>query len=151
MLVAFEIITCWHWLALGLLLLMVEMAGAGGYLLWVGLSAGLTGCVLWLFPQLTWQMQLVLFSVASVAMALGWWQYQQRRPGIVSEPLLNKRSAQYIGRVFTLSDDIENGRGKIRVDDSFWEVTAGRDMPAGTKVKIIAVEHDQVFCVEKIT
>lgn len=149
MLAAFETITCWHWFALGLLLLMVEMAGAGGYLLWVGLSASLTGILLWLQPQVVWQIQLVVFSVAAVVMALGWWQYQKYRPGAVSEPLLNKRSAQYIGRIFTLSDAIENGRGKIRVDDSFWEVSAIGDLPAGTKVKVTAIEHDQIFLVEK--
>ncbi|HQQ63643.1 MAG TPA: NfeD family protein [Pseudomonadales bacterium] len=149
MFAAFGTITYWHWFALGLLLLMVEMAGAGGYLLWVGLSAGLTGMVLWLVPQLLWQFQLVIFSVASVVMAIGWWQYQKHRPGNIMEPLLNKRSAQYVGRVFTLSDAIENGRGKIRVDDSFWEVSASHDLAAGTKVKVIAVEHDQIFLVEK--
>lgn len=38
----------WLWFALGLLLLIVEMAGAGGYLLWVGMAAGMTGGVV--FP-----------------------------------------------------------------------------------------------------
>ncbi len=146
----FESLSCWHWLALALLLLMVEMAGAGGYLLWAGMSAGVTALLLWLVPGLSWQMQLVVFSVGAVIMALGWWQYQQRRPRVVPEPLLNQRSAQYVGRIFTLSDAIENGRGKIRVDDSFWEVSAAQDMPVGTRVRITAVEHDQIFCVEAV-
>lgn len=143
-------ITYWHWLALCLLLLIVEMAGAGGYLLWAGMAAGLTAALLWIEPSIGWQAQLLLFSAGSVAMAIGWWHYNRRHPRIVSEPLLNQRSAQYIGRVFTLSDAIVNARGKIRVDDSFWEVSADQDMPAGTRVKVIALEHDQIFRVEKI-
>lgn len=139
----------WHWFALGLLLLIVEMSGAGGYLLWIGIAAGITGGVLFAVPDLGWQLQLLVFSIASVACALGWWQYQVRHPREVDEPLLNQRSAQYIGRIFTLSDAVENGRGKIRVDDSFWEVSAAEDMPAGTRVKVLAVEHDQIFRVEK--
>src|SRR6478752_6432300 len=123
----------WHWFALGLLLLIVEMAGAGGYLLWVGIAAGITGGVLFVVPDLGWQLQLLIFSVASVACALAWWQYQLKHPRAVDEPLLNQRCAQYIGRVFTLSDAIENGRGKIRVDDSFWEVSAAEDMSAGIR------------------
>ncbi|HSC67483.1 MAG TPA: NfeD family protein [Cellvibrio sp.] len=139
----------WHWFALGLLLLIVEMAGAGGYLLWVGIAAGITGGVLFVVPELGWQWQLLVFSVASVACALSWWQYQLKHPHVIDEPLLNQRGAQYIGRVFTLSDAIENGRGKIRVDDSFWEASASEDLPAGIRVKVLAIEHDQVFRVEK--
>ena len=139
----------WHWIALSLLLLIVEMSGAGGYLLWVGIAAGVTAVFLFVIPDMGWQFQLLIFSVASVGCTLGWWQYQLRHPRPVDEPLLNKRGAQYIGRIFTLSDAIENGRGKIRVDDSFWEVSAAEDMPAGVRVKVLALEHDQIFRVEK--
>lgn len=142
-------ITYWYWFALCLILLIVEMAGTGGYLLWVAIAAGFTGGLLWLVPALSWQWQLVFFSVTSVICALAWWKYQRLHPAVVDEPLLNKRSAQYIGRVFTLSDPVENGRGKIRVDDSFWEVSASEDLPAGTRVKVVSLEHDQIFNVEK--
>jgi len=139
----------WHWVALGLLLLIIEMAGAGGYLLWAGIAAGLTAAVLFVMPDLSWQMQILIFSAASIACAVGWWKYQQKYPSIVDEPLLNKRSAQYIGRIFVLSDEIKNGRGKIRIDDSFWEVSAVEDMPAGANVKVLALENDQIFRVER--
>lgn len=139
----------WHWVALSFLLLIVEMSGAGGYLLWVGIAAGITGGLLFIVPELVWQLQMLIFSVSSVACTLGWWQYQLKNPRPVDEPLLNKRGAQYIGRIFTLSDAIENGRGKIRVDDSFWEVSAAEDMPAGVRVKVLALEHDQIFRVVK--
>jgi membrane protein implicated in regulation of membrane protease activity len=144
-----SVLSCWHWFALGLVLLIVEMSGAGGYLLWVGIAAGVTGGLLFLAPDIGWQLQILIFSISSVGCTLGWWQYQLRNPRACEEPLLNKRSAQYIGRVFTLSDAIENGRGKIRVDDSFWEVSALEDMPAGVRVKVISLEHDQIFRVEK--
>ena len=139
----------WHWVALGLLLLIVEMSGAGGYLLWVGIAAGITGGVLFVAPELNWQLQVLVFSISSVICTLAWWQYQQKCPRVVDEPLLNKRGAQYVGRIFTLSDAIENGRGKIRVDDSFWEVSAADDMPAGVSVKVLALEHDHIFHVER--
>jgi membrane protein implicated in regulation of membrane protease activity len=146
--VAYEI-TFWHWTALCLLLLIVEMSGAGGYLLWIGIAAGITGGLLFVAPELSWQIQVIVFSVASVTCTLAWWKYQMKYPRLVDEPLLNKRGAQYIGRVFTLSDAIENGRGKIRVDDSFWEVSAAEDMPVGMRVKILTLEHDQIFRVER--
>ncbi|OJI55067.1 hypothetical protein VV1062A_02631 [Vibrio vulnificus] len=36
----------WHWLALGLALLAVELLGTAGYFLWLGLSALLVGLLL---------------------------------------------------------------------------------------------------------
>ena len=144
-----DLLNYWHWFALGLLLLIAEMAGAGGYLLWVGIAAGITGVLLCIFPEMAWQWQLLVFSVSSVLCALAWWQYQKKYRGVIDEPLLNRLSAQYVGRVFTLSDPVENGRGKIRVDDSFWEVAAEDDMPAGTRVRVVELEHDQIFRVER--
>jgi membrane protein implicated in regulation of membrane protease activity len=52
---------------------------------------------------------------------------------------LNRRAEQYVGRVFTLSEPIVNGTGKIRVDDSSWKVS-GADCDANTKVKVISVD-----------
>jgi inner membrane protein len=38
-----------------------------------------------------------------------------------------------------LSEPIQNGRGKARIDDSVWRVE-GADLPAGTQVKVMAVD-----------
>jgi hypothetical protein len=141
--------TLWHWLSLCLILLIVEMAGAGGYLLWAGTAAGLTAIVLWFAPDTSWQWQIVIFSTASIASAICWWQHQKNHAKTVDQPLLNQRSAQYIGRFFTLTDAIENGRGRIRVDDSFWDVVCDENLPANTHIKVTAIEHDQIFRVEK--
>ncbi|MBK8288072.1 MAG: hypothetical protein IPK95_05045 [Cellvibrionales bacterium] len=37
----------------------------------------------------------------------------------------------------------------LLVDDSFWEVSAAEDMPVGMRVKILTLEHDQIFRVER--
>lgn len=140
----------WLWFALGLVLLIVEMVGAGGYLLWLGMAAGLTGCLVFFLPDLAWQAQLLVFSGASVACALGWWQYQLRYPKTVDEPLLNKRAAQYVGRTLVLTDAIENGRGRAKVDDGVWSVSAAEDMPAGTPVRVLSLQADHLLFVEKM-
>lgn len=146
-----EILDHWLWFALALLLLIIEMAGAGGYLLWVGMAAGVTGGVVFCLPTLAWQVQLLIFSVASVMCALGWWQYQLRYPKIAAEPLLNKRAAQYVGRILILAEAIENGRGRAKVDDGFWSVSASEDMPAGTRVKVVSLQDDHLLFVEKLS
>ncbi len=138
----------WHWLALCLLLLSAELAGTGGYLLWAGFAAGLTTIMVWVFPSLNWPWQLLMFSATAIISAFGWWKHQHRHPQQPNEPMLNQRSAQYVGHLFTLSDAIQNGRGRIQVDDGYWSVSAAEDMPVGHQVRVIAVEPDQTLRVE---
>lgn len=61
-------------------------------------------------------------------------------------PALNRRGEQYIGRVFTLTEPIVNGVGKVKVDDTTWKVN-GDDMEAGAKVRVVAIDGT-VFKVE---
>jgi len=53
--------------------------------------------------------------------------------------LLNRRAEQLIGRVVVLDQAIANGVGRARIDDAFW-VVAGPDLPAGSRVRVVAVD-----------
>lgn len=52
----------WHWIALGLVLLLLELLGTAGYLLWLGISAVLVGVLLIMLP-VSWPLQWVSFAV----------------------------------------------------------------------------------------
>lgn len=54
-------------------------------------------------------------------------------------PTLNRRGQQYVGRVFTLSEAIVNGVGKIKVDDTLWKVK-GKDTEVGKRVRVTEVD-----------
>jgi membrane protein implicated in regulation of membrane protease activity len=129
----------WHWWSLGALLLIVELLAPGMFFLWMGESAFVVGVVLWLFPGMDEEYQVMLFSVLSVVSIVLARRFLKRRPIESDRPFLNQRTAQYIGRVFTLEEAIVNGRGKIRVDDSTWRVE-GEDCPAGARVRVIDAE-----------
>ncbi len=127
------------WLSLGGLLLAAEMLGAGGYLLWSGVAAVITGLLVWMVP-LPWEFQGISFAVLTVLAAWLWWRWlarrQQQRPG----ETLNQRGNQLLGQVLVLDAPLVNGRGNARVGDSSWPVSAPEDFPAGTKVEVIAIE-----------
>jgi membrane protein implicated in regulation of membrane protease activity len=53
-------------------------------------------------------------------------------------PHLNRRQMGYVGRTFTLKEPIVDGRGKLTIEDTVWEVE-GPDIPAGTRIKVTAV------------
>ena len=68
----------WDWLALATLLLILEVFGAGGYLLWIGLVAVAVGALTYLFPELPWVWQFLLFGALAIFSAMLWWRHQQR-------------------------------------------------------------------------
>ncbi len=125
----------WHWLVLGLALAIVEVFAPGAFFLWLGISAGIVGVVLWLIPGFDWEYQLLLFAVLSVASVVIARRYLTSHPLESDEPNLNLRGHQYVGRTFTLEEPVINGRGKIQVDDSTWKISCD-DCDAGTKVVI---------------
>jgi hypothetical protein len=129
----------WHWWALGLALVVVEMVAPGVFFLWLGVAAGVVGFIVLALPELSWQTQVFLFAVLSlVSVAVGRWVVT-RYPIRTDEPRLNRRGEQYVGRVFTLEQAIVNRQGKIRVDDSTWKIE-GTDCPVGTNVRVVGVD-----------
>lgn len=129
----------WHWWSLAAVLLIVELLAPGMYFLWMAEAAFVTGAVLWLFPVLAWELQVLLFSLLSLVSIVVFKKYLNRHPIVSDLPLLNRRAAQYVGRTFTLEQPIVDGVGKLRVDDSIWRVR-GKDCRAGSKVRVIGVE-----------
>lgn len=134
----FDEITFWHWLIVGVILIGFEIFVPGVVFMWVGIAAVLTGIVAWLSPELAMEWLLIIFAALSVISVVLGRMYLKRNPVKTDHPTLNRRGEQYVGRVFTLSEPIVGGFGKIKVDDSTWKVS-GDDMPEGVKVEVTAV------------
>jgi inner membrane protein len=135
----FGAVTYWHWWAFGGALAIVEAFVSGFVFLWLGIAAGLVGTLLWLWPGIGLDYQVLLFAILSVASVLGWRRWRAAHPGPSEQPNLNRRGAQYVGRQFALVEPISNGRGRIRLGDSSWTVT-GPDLPAGRTVEVIGAD-----------
>ncbi|MBU2710673.1 NfeD family protein [Zooshikella harenae] len=136
-------ISFWVWFGVGLFCLIIEVFGTGGYFLWIGISAGTVGLLKWLFPNLSWEFQLIIFSLIALISAYSWWRYLKHKPSLPNQSNLNQRSQQLLGRCYVVSEAIVGGHGKIKVGDSFWMVT-GPDLPAGVQVKVVAVNGMQL-------
>jgi membrane protein implicated in regulation of membrane protease activity len=130
----------WHWYILGVALVTIEMLVPTFFALWIGISALLTGTILYFVPSLAWEYQVLIFAILSVVSVVTWHQYYVKNPIATDEPLLNRRGEQYIGRIITIKAPIEDGQGKISIDDSTWKIR-GLDCPIGTKVKLVALDN----------
>ncbi len=137
----------WFWLILGVALIALEIAVPGIYLVWLGGAALIVGMIAYAAPDMSWQWQLALFAVLSVAAVVVAWRFLRRHPLDTEEPNLNLRGQSYVGQVFALDGPMVNGRGRARVDDGLWTVS-GPDLPAGARVRVVAAEGT-VLKVEK--
>lgn len=126
----------WDWLAFGTVLLILEVFGAGGYLLWIGLAAAAVGLLTYLLPDLPWAWQFFAFALLSLLTAVFWWRRQRSAAKPSDVPGLNRRGSEFIGRTFVLHEAIVGGRGKIKAGDTLWLVS-GPELPAGAEVRVI--------------
>jgi len=124
----------WSWWILGLILLGVEVLAPGFFFLWFGIAAILIG-ISALLIDWPWQLQVVGFVVLAVVTALIGRRLAGAR-GEVADPHLNMRAGRLEGRVFTLAEPIVNGRGRVRIDDTTWQVS-GPDQPAGARIRVV--------------
>ncbi|WP_268798976.1 NfeD family protein [Pseudomonas huanghezhanensis] len=129
----------WDWLALGTVLLILEVFGAGGYLLWIGVAAASVGILTYIVTGMPWELQFLLFALLSVLTAVYWWRRQRVVIRQSDQPGLNMRGQELIGRTFIVHDAIVAGRGKIKVNDGVWMVI-GPDALAGSLVRVVSQE-----------
>ena len=130
----FDMLGGWTWWILGLVLLAVEVIVPGFFFLWFGIAAILIGISALLFSW-PWQLQIVGFGILSLISAIIGSKLLGYRNVPSDDPNLNIRAARLEGRTFVLSEPIEAGSGRMKVDDSVWRI-AGPDLPAGAKVMV---------------
>ncbi len=126
----------WFWMLLGLILLTLEILAPGVIFLWLGVAAILVGVADLAF-QISWQTELMAFGfLALILVFVGRMLMNRFRKLETDRPMLNERSKALIGKEFSLAEPIIDGRGRIKVLDSYWRV-AGPDCEAGGKVRVV--------------
>lgn len=129
----------WNWLIVAVVLLGLELLAPGIFLVWLGIAAAVTG-VIALTIDIGWQWQLVLFAILAMVSVFAAHRYLRGNLDTPSDrPLLNRRALQHVGKSYTLAEPIENGRGKIRIGDSLWQVE-GPDTPVGESVTVTGAD-----------
>ena len=130
----------WHWVLIACVFFSAEILIGTEFLLWLGLAALTSGIIKLVVPEISWEVQYVLFALFCVISLVIWRRFSKSAGEIESDqPRLNQRNQQYIGRTLVLSQAIENGYGKVVVDDSRWKV-AGEDLPINSKVRVVGVD-----------
>lgn len=138
------------WLAAGLLLMVMELALPGAFLLWLGLAGIGTGLLSRLII-LGFDGQVVAFAVFT-ALSIGLALTLRRQ---VRQTSVNTPGSGLVGREVT-SLFFEGTEGRVRLGDSDWpaRLVGGSSVPGvsvlPTKLKVVAVDG-MVLIVQPVT
>lgn len=130
----------WTWLALGALLLAVEIATGTGWLLWPSACAAATG-LLTLIPGMAFfPAALTAFAALTAASTLAARRYFPKR-GAEEGPDINDAPARLIGRRGRAVHGFSGAAGRVLVDGKEWpaEAEAGGVLAVGDAVEVTAV------------
>ncbi len=128
----------WTWFIAAVVLLVLEMLVPGVVFLWLGIAAAVTGVIVLILADLSWQLQLVIYSVLAIISVFAGRNFIQKHPTPTSDSNLNQRGTAMIGQRYKVIEAIENGSGKVKVGDSQW-LAHGPDIAEGTIVEVTSV------------
>ena len=127
------------WAAIALLLFAAEAMAPGAFMLWMGFAATVVFVGVLLIPDVPVLAQVAAFvalSFVSIQIYRRWFRKNEPQS---DRPHLNQRANTLVGHVTKLDQAIVNGRGRVQIADAFW-VVEGADLPAGTPVRVVAVD-----------
>lgn len=106
---------------------------------WLGISAGITGIIMFLNPDKfhLWQMLLV-FILTLIAPAFF------ELPNTLNALFGHNAQQHLVGTTITLTQPIAAGKGKTTLGDQEW-IVFGPDCPAGSSVQIITLDAKNLY------
>ncbi|CAN5473474.1 NfeD family protein [soil metagenome] len=128
----------WTWWIIAGAMLLLELAIPGVFFIWLAGAAAVLGLFVLIFT-VAWQFEIALFAVLAVIFLLVLRPRFMGRLEKTDRPNLGRRMYDYVGRSYVLQDPIVDGRGRIRIEDTTWEIL-GPDRAKGEWVKVTGVE-----------
>lgn len=131
----------WHWLVIGLLLVLAELATAGGFfVIFFGIGALIVGILAGFGVADQLWVQMLLFSVISVSSLvlfrsrmLAWIQLDPQRPEVDT----------LVGEIGVVNDEVApDGIGRVEVRGSAWSArnVTRAVLPRGTRCRVVRVD-----------
>jgi len=130
----------WHWVALGLGLIALEMFISTFFILWIGLGALITGLIKFMFP-LSFTAQILIWTVASAVMVVVCMKYfkspDRTHAGQAKEGILGISGLMTRPVTETSEGEILFQRPVLGADR--WPVVADAPIAAGERARIVDV------------
>jgi membrane protein implicated in regulation of membrane protease activity len=136
----------WHWLVLGLVLVVVEMASAGGfYIIFFGIGAAIVGLLaLFGIAGPAWVQMLLFAGLSVIGLALfrnrfqRWFQVDPQLPPVDA----------LVGEIGQAMEDLAPGAvGRVELRGSAWSARNASSAPVsrGTRCRVVRVDGLMLF------
>ena len=128
----------WWWFIAGVALILAEFSVPGVFICFFGIGALLTGCAVWIFPQMPFALTILLFSVLSVLFLFSCRRFMPK----------SFRGTTKVDRSDIEEDDVKGAEvvvteavapdapGKVEFRGSQWTARADREIAVGERAKI---------------
>jgi membrane protein implicated in regulation of membrane protease activity len=143
----------WHWAALGLVLIGLELVIPSFTIVWFGLGACLVGLILLLAPGTPLSLQIFVWAAASAACTWFWFRYfkpkmaDRTKSGMSGEAIVGETGMMLRG----VSSHLERGRIRFAIPvlgAEEWDCISRDVLRAGDYARVTGIEG-HVLNVEK--
>ena len=137
----------WHWIVLGIALVVAELAVPAFFIIWFGLGALVVGLAVLVLPlPLGETAQIGLWVVASLAMVGLWFRVFKGGEYLRSRTRVGQSDGEPIGEIGLMTKPAEPfARGRLRFQKPVlgaeeWECVADAPIAVGERVRVVAIE-----------
>ncbi|SEI60933.1 hypothetical protein SAMN05216201_101210 [Pseudomonas linyingensis] len=133
----------WYWAISGIVLILLELAIPAFFVIWFGLGALLVAGVLLVAGELSLTTQLLLWTLASLAMVVLWFRVFSP---LRQRTLVGTADGEVIGEVGLLVGAVAPfARGRVRFQRPIlgaeeWACMADSNIAAGERVRVVSIE-----------
>ncbi|MGJ7551164.1 NfeD family protein [Pseudomonas alloputida] len=131
----------WIWLVFGIGLILLELVLPTFFIIWFGIGAVLVSLIALAAPALQLDMQVLLWVLFSSVTTFLWFKLFKRK-----QPDVRWTADSVIGEVGLLTSSVSQfQKGRVRfqkplLGNEEWTCIADGDIPAGERVRLIAIE-----------
>lgn len=139
----------WHWIVIGIALMLVEIFVGSFFIFWFGAAAVVVGLAMVLAPSLGIIVQVLLWGIFSACFALAWFKYlkplskDRTKAGLSRESLIGE-----IGQV--LSAPNGESKGMLRfpapvLGNDEWLIISQDDLKVGDRASVIDLSGNSLI------
>jgi len=133
----------WHWVVLGIVLMLFELVVPAFFLVWFGLGAVIVGTVVFVLPGLSLAWQVIGWTASSLVFV--WLWFKVFKPGS-HKTRIGMSKGTVVGEIGLVIRDVRPyEKGQVRFQkpiggDEVWEIIADEEIKVGERVRVLDVE-----------
>ena len=148
----FEILY-WHWLVLGMALIMIEIVLPSFIALWFGSAAVLVGLLMLISPELVLEVQILIWIAASIVFIWLWFKYL--KPKAIDKTKAGLSREAIVGQTgLVISKPMDDKRGELRfsipiLGSEEWAFICDHSVESGDRVVVRDVSGNTLIVTKK--